>query len=392
MSDEPTTETLTAPNPTDQIETTSEPSTSTITVGRFIAGIVIAALLGGIIGGLVTRGTTTTKSVTKVISGGPVKQVATTSNIKSVLKKVEPAVVSVVTSTVSQGQEGAGTGMILTSDGEVLTNAHVVTGGNSFSVTLYNSTKQLPADLVGIDPTNDVALLRIRNDNNTKYDTVELGNSDAIAVGDPVVAIGNALALAGTPSVTTGIISAKNRSIDSQEEQLQNLLQTDAAINFGNSGGPLVDLNGKVVGINTATADPSQTQNIGFAIPINTVKPLLSDLKKGKNNNEQALLGVTTVTLTADLKLRFSSISVDSGAVVDEVQGSSPASDINLQTLDVIVKVDSTDIKSSEQLVAAIRKHKPGDKVTITWYRGDKKMSEKATLVSRAVGESQQLP
>src|SRR5205814_6332579 len=190
--------------------------------------------------------------------------------------------------------DSAGTGMILTSDGEVLTNGHVVQDGpRTVKVQMFGESTYRDADILGIDPANrgDLALLKIRNVG--ALPTVELGNSDALQVGDDVIAIGNALALPGGPSVTRGIVSALGRSLGSHD----GLIQTDTAINPGNSGGPLVNGAGQVVGINTlviqqASADES-AQNLGFAIAINTVKPELDDLRKGGIvSASQAFLGI----------------------------------------------------------------------------------------------------
>src|SRR5436309_14143850 len=165
--------------------------------------------------------------------------------------------------------------MILTADGEVLTNAHVVDGATDIEVTLIGERTARAADVVGVDTTADVALIKIRNASGLP--TVKLGSSADLRVGDSVVAIGNALDLGATPTVTEGIVSALNRSIDAPDESLAGLIQTDAAINPGNSGGPLVDAKGEVVGIDTAIA--GDAQNIGFALAIDNVKPIVDDLR-----------------------------------------------------------------------------------------------------------------
>ena len=176
--------------------------------------------------------------------------------------------------------------MIITSSGEVITNNHVIDGAKSISVTLDGSTKAYTATVIGTDPTDDVALLQIEGVSGLP--TVTFGNSSTIAVGDSVVAIGNALALGSSPTVTTGIISAENRTITAADnsgntETLRDLFQTDAAINPGNSGGPLVDSAGDVIGMNTAGAGSNGTssQNIGFSIPSNEIVSLLPSLQHG---------------------------------------------------------------------------------------------------------------
>ena len=217
-------------------------------------------------------------------------------DIQAVLARVEPAVVSIDSDSGSGGNgpggdfvQSAGTGMILTSDGEVLTNNHVVAAATSVTVTLFGQTNPRPARVIGTDPTQDLALVQIENVKGLP--TVQLGDSNLALVGDNVLAIGNALALAGGLTVTEGIVSSKNRSltatsdITGRSENLSGLIQTDAAINSGNSGGPLVNASGQVIGMNTAVAESTQgnapAQDIGFAIAIDTIKPLLAQLRSG---------------------------------------------------------------------------------------------------------------
>jgi putative serine protease PepD len=196
-------------------------------------------------------------------------------DVQSVLARLSSSVVSVDT-TLQQRQgpfvvqgEGAGTGMVLDDQGHILTNAHVIDGATDITVTLSGQTKARSATLVAEDPEADVAVLKVSD--TTGMVPVALAAEDGTAVGDPVVAIGNALALEGGLSVTEGIVSALDRSIQTEEGSLSGLLQTDAAISSGNSGGPLVNVAGEVVGMNTAVASSSQSvqaSNIGFAIPI----------------------------------------------------------------------------------------------------------------------------
>jgi S1-C subfamily serine protease len=208
-------------------------------------------------------------------------------DIAGVLARVEPAVVSIRTEvTLRQGPyeqrgQAAGTGIVLTSDGEVLTNAHVVDGATAIEVTLAGTNKTYTADLVAADSSEDLALLQLRNASGLTAAT--LGDSSTLQVGDDVVAIGNALALEGGPTVTKGIVSALNRDISTSESaSLGGLIQTDAAISSGNSGGPLVNARGEVVGINTAVAasgDTTTAENIGFAISIDKAKQVLENLR-----------------------------------------------------------------------------------------------------------------
>ncbi len=228
-------------------------------------------------------------------------------------------------------QEDQGTGMIITPNGEVVTNNHVISGATTITVTLFGKTTSMPATLVDTDPTNDVALLQITGASNLP--TVNYGNSDNVQVGDAVVAIGNALGLqAGSPTVTQGIISAKGRTVQASSssgtgtETLTNMFQTDAAINPGNSGGPLVDSSGKVIGMNTAVASDStgttQAQNIGFAIPSSKINQLLPGAQQVDQHTRPrgtAYLGVSLETLTPQLRSEYNFVPTQ-GAVVLQVR------------------------------------------------------------------------
>ncbi len=221
----------------------------------------LAALIGALVGAEV--GTNSQQTIVKQFFPNT-SALAKPQDVQEILARVEPAVVSIDADSNGGGSsaggdvvESAGTGMILTPDGQVLTNNHVVDGATSVTVTLFGQTNALPAHVVGTDPGNDLALVQI--DQASGLPTVTLGNSSQTRVGDSVLAIGNALALAGGPTVTEGIVSAEDRSLSAvndsgQTENLTGLLQTDAAINPGNSGGPLVDSSGKVIGMNTAVA------------------------------------------------------------------------------------------------------------------------------------------
>jgi S1-C subfamily serine protease len=345
-------------------------------VGALVAGVLVAAI----------GGNTTTRTIT---SFGPNSSKLVTGDVQSVLAKVEPGVVNVRTQGFSQNEffqpepeQGAGTGMIITPDGDVLTNAHVVANASDIKVTLSIDNSTHDAVLLGSDPSADVAVIKIQGVSNLK--TVTLGRSSGMRVGDNVVAIGNALALPGGPTVTSGIVSAIDRTIDAQNERLEHLIQTDAAINPGNSGGPLSNAAGEVIGMNTAVA--GQAQNIGFAIAIDTVKPIAEGLKAGKGVvKATAFLGVTTVTVTSDIQQRFN-LSASKGALVRDVTSGSGADKAGLQAGDVIVKFGNEDISSSDDLSAAVRKHQPGDKVDVTWMRGNQRQTASVTLGSRPTG------
>ena len=278
-----------------------------------------------------------------------------------------------------------------TPDGEVLTNAHVTlsdeatcTVAPSIRITRNKSTSEVPAQVIAVDCGDDVALLRIPNVSGLP--TVQLGSSSAMRVGDPVVAIGNALDLPGGPTVTQGIISAIGRPLQGGTEDLFNLIQTDAAINPGNSGGPLVNASGQVIGMNTAVIDQANAgqsaQNLGFAIAMDTIKPLISQLQSG--HASRAFLGVSTADVTPDVANRLG-LSVTQGAIVTQVQPGSAAATAGLQTNDVIVKFDANPITNAGDLVTAIRARNPGDQVTMVISRGTKTLTLTGVLGSASL-------
>jgi putative serine protease PepD len=335
------------------------------------AALLLAAVVaGGAAGGVVGRITGDDRVAVTSSRGGSGTGTLATGDIHGVLDRTEPSVVAVRTESFQRGRffpaRGAGSGTILTADGEVLTNAHVVEGAGSIEVFLNGDEDGKPADLVGMDRANDVALLKIRNASGLP--TATLGTSGDLRVGDSVVALGNALNLGATATVTQGIVSALNRSIEAPGVDLERLIQSDAAINPGNSGGPLVDAQGRVVGVNTAVA--GDAQNIGFALAIDTVKPIIERLRSGGGGTTQrAFLGVTLT-------------DAEGGAGVAAVAPGSPAAAAGLRAGDVITKLGDTDIDSTVDLVNAVRAKKVGDEVTITWTRAGRTMTGTAKLVA----------
>jgi putative serine protease PepD len=306
-------------------------------------------------------------------------------DIQALLAKAQPSVVTIHTgeSTSATGQNGgAGTGVIVSADGDILTNAHVIARAQTVRVTLDDGT-DYPAEVVGSFPEADVALVRVQGASNLT--PAQLGNSSEARVGDEVVAIGNALNLGASPSVTRGIISALDRIIEAPDVTLRGLLQTDAAINPGNSGGPLLDAAGEVIGINTAIA--ADAQNIGFAIPIDTIKPLIDELRQGRGavTSDTAFLGVSSQSvsdLSTDQLDQFG-ISASRGAVVTEVAPGSPAAGAGLEVGDVIVALDGQSITTGAQLVDGIRSRAPGDQVTVEYERNGRKREADVTLDRR---------
>jgi len=294
----------------------------------------------------------------------------------------------------SQTQKDAGTGMILTKDGLIMTNRHVVPDGTTnVSVTLSDGTVYNNVKVVGrtADTSSlDVAFLQIQNLNGKTLTPVKLADSSKVNVGDPVVAIGNALGQFQN-TVTSGIISGYGRSVQasasdgSSSENLEGLFQTDAAINEGNSGGPLVNLDGAVIGMNTAIA--SDSQNIGFAIPINDLTGLIQGVENS-GKLQQPYLGVLYVPITSDVASQYN-LSANQGAYIpttaqnggqDTVVQGSPADKAGLQPGDIITKVNGTAIDQSNSLLSLLDNHQVGDQVSLTVMRGSKTMTIHVTL------------
>jgi serine protease Do len=316
--------------------------------------------------------------------------------IADVAKQVSPSVVSVTTQGTTptgffgqqQQSEGAGTGIIISSDGYVLTNKHVIPDGTTkVEVVTADGTTYSNVTVVGSDPSNDIAFLKINGAKNLRAATI--GDSDKVQVGEKVVAIGNALGQFQN-SVTQGIISGKGRPLqasdsdqsnDQNSESLTNLFQTDAAINPGNSGGPLVNMNGEIVGINTAVAE--NAQGIGFAIPINDAKGVIgSVLRQGKI--VKPFLGVQYIMLNASVAKQLNA-SLDHGALVYTDQDSavvsgSPADKAGIKRGDVITKINGKDLGDNYSLSSALGNFKPGDEVTLTIHRDGKDSDVKLTL------------
>jgi serine protease Do len=301
---------------------------------------------------------------------------------QELVAEVAPAVVSIVVETVAYNwfyqavpQTGAGSGIIISPDGYIVTNNHVVEGAQKVTVTLSDGSV-FAATTVGTDPQTDLAVVKI--DASDLACLHILNNSlEQLSVLDPVVAVGNALALPGGPTWTTGVVSNLGRSI--QEDNgvvLNDIIQTDAAINPGNSGGPLLDVAGQVVGVNVAIA--SNAENIGFAISTDTVVPVVESLiAQGKV--VRPWLGVSVGTVTPTIQ-QYYHLAVDAGALITGVSSGSPADEAGLTAGDVIVKVDDTDISSATDLSAAIASHQVGDQIAIVYYRGNAQESVTATL------------
>jgi S1-C subfamily serine protease len=301
-------------------------------------------------------------------------------DVAAVAEVVGPSVVTVVadigTGVARQGS--VGTGVIITEDGEIVTNAHVVEGSTAIRVRLAGETEPREATLLASDPGNDLALLRIAGDG---FPAATFADPDSIRIGDEVVAIGFALDLDGSPSVTRGIVSALDRTLGTASGALDGLLQTDAAISSGNSGGPLVNAAGEVVGINTAVARSSGTTaatNIGFAISSGEAVPVIEALREqaGGDPRDEGFLGV-------GLEDRDDG---GQGAVVTEVEPGTPAAGAGVRVGDVVVAVDDTAIDGTTGLIAAIRDREPGDSLTVELLRDGESIEVDVELIARPDG------
>jgi serine protease Do len=388
-----------------------------------VAIFIIISLGGGYLGAWFENKNNNNGSVTFANLGSQEKVVTSQGQlITQIAKSVGPSVVSVNvdinatgssnsstgSSTGSDGfglygfsqpedEEAAGTGIILSSDGLIITNRHVVPAGTtSVSVTLSNGTELKDVSVIGRTSTSsslDIAFLKINDTEGQKLTPAVIGNSSQVQIGDSVVAIGNALGQFQN-TVTSGIISGYGRTVEasdssgnsSSDESLDDLFQTDAAINEGNSGGPLVNMNGQVIGINTAIA--GNAQNIGFSIPIDDVKGLIEQvIKTGKFSTPY--LGVKYIPLTADVANEYS-LSVDNGAFIapsssssnPSVISGSPAAKAGLQQNDIITAVNGTKIDQAHSLTSLLDQHDPGDIVKLTVLRGKNAMEISVTIGS----------
>jgi serine protease Do len=321
--------------------------------------------------------------------------------IYQVVEMVKPAVVQVTNEQAGLGSfgqstaipVGVGSGIIYDNQGHILTNNHVVDGATKLVVSLSDG-RAFDATLVGKDPQTDLAVIQISGSN---LPVAQLGDSTQMKVGDWVVAIGNALALPGGPTVTAGLVSATGRVIEeppptgtSQTQTaipgsgpyLFNLIQTSAAINPGNSGGPLVNLDGQVIGLNTLGAGSAgsgvQSEGIGFAIAMETAKPIADELV-ATGQVVHPFLGADYVALDPALAMQ-NNISVPYGDYVTAVVQGSPAAQAGLQKDDIITQVNGTDIKGDSDLALIIHQHKPGDELTLTVLRGSQTLTIKVTL------------
>lgn len=297
----------------------------------------------------------------------PLAAVPGALSVADIAKKVGPAVVGVSVKTASQadafgfsdgGQEGVGSGIIISADGYILTNYHVIDGANTITIT-FNNKKTAPAKVINYDTDLDLAVIKV-TDGSKMPAVADLGDSKSMQVGDPVVAIGNPLGLELLGTVTTGVVSAVNRQMQ-VGNTTQTFLQTDAAINPGNSGGALVNQFGQVIGINSSKMGGNGVEGLGFAIPIDVAKAKISALVK-----PILKIGIGARDITSDLSSRY---NLPVGVYVAQVEQFSPAEKAGIQTGDVIVKFDGKTVKTTNELNSIKGTHKAGDVVSIQVYR-----------------------
>lgn len=366
--------------------------------------LMVISLSFGFLGGWLGSGARENDAVNSTISKADQQVVLNESQlISDIAKTVSPSVVSIdVTSQAQQTdffgrsrsfeQQSAGTGVIISESGYVITNRHVIDGASTdISVTLSDGTTLDDVEIIGqtsSSDTLDIAFLKINDAKGKKLTAAKLGDSSKVQVGDKVVAIGNALGQFQN-TVTSGIISGYGRSLEagsadgSESESLQNLFQTDTAINEGNSGGPLVNISGEVIGINTAVASGG-AENVGFAIPINDVQGLVKTvLEKGKL--ERPYLGIRYVTLNDEYAYEYN-LGVKRGAYLAPIQNGSsvidgsPAQKAGLKEKDIITKIDGTSIDEKNSLVSLVSRKAVGEKVELTVVRDGKEQKITVTL------------
>ena len=384
------------PEPTRPADPWAPPPAAARRAPRVGVVALVAALIGALVGGGVAGGIVALAddggSKTTIVAADPADSgvaarpstaLAKPGDIRSILAKVEPAVVRIDVTTQPDAigsQSGTGTGFIVDSSGIIVTNAHVANAETpqqaaQLMVTL-STGDSVPARVLGEDTTQDLAVLKI---NRTGLPTVRLGNSDSLQVGDAVIAIGNSLGIAGSPTVTTGIVSGLGRTVHvAGTETLVDAIQTDAAINPGNSGGPLVDVEGRVIGINTAIADPSSSNNVGFAISISSAKPVVDELRAGRTPRI-AFMGVKTQTVTPSL-VQEAHLSAKTGAYVAQITPGEGAARAKMKVGDVIIVVDGHRVTTNDDVLSIVRRHQPGDKLSVTIQRGNAKKTLTVTL------------
>ncbi|HEY2985520.1 MAG TPA: trypsin-like peptidase domain-containing protein [Jatrophihabitantaceae bacterium] len=279
-------------------------------------------------------------------------------------------VVDIDTVLKYQGARAAGTGMVISSSGEVLTNNHVVNGATSIKVTIVSTGATYTATVVGTDPTDDVAVLQLQNASGLQ--TVRIGDSSTVAAADQITVVGNAGGVGGTPSAATGTVVATGQSLTASDENgtnsetLTDMIEINAAVISGDSGGPLYDSDGKVIGMDTAASSgrtfdggAAVSSTVAYAIPINRALSIAAKIESGHETS--------TIHIGNPAFLGISSVDTVQGVAVAGVADGSPAARAGLSAGDVITSIDGTAVQSAEGVSSAIKSHSPGDRVTVTW-------------------------
>ncbi|TMD20336.1 MAG: PDZ domain-containing protein [Chloroflexi bacterium] len=400
MTPEPSSQNLQlAPPPAPAV---ASPPASPNFARRLTAAIVVAVILatgGGVGAGwalarLISSHYTTQAHVQTV---SPIQQStsgSTNLDINGITRKVSPAVVDIntVIQTASGSAAAAGTGLIITSSGDVLTNNHVVEGSVSIKVTIQGKSGTYAATVLGVDPTDDIAVIHINGVSGLP--TVTIADSSTVKVGDTIYALGNALGLGGAPRVTQGTVTALDQTITAsdngaQAEQLTGMIQSDAEISPGDSGGALVNSAGQVIGVVTAGEAQgfrSTSTTIAFAIPSSKAVDIANRILAGQAGNGVFIgpvgyLGVSVQTLDASSAAQLG-VNVSSGAYVRTVVAGSPAERAGITSGSVITRVNSAVVDSATALGDALHQYKPGDQVKITWIAGNATHTATVTLIS----------
>ena len=355
---------------------------------KSISLVVIVAIICSILSSLLTVVVVnktgilngTTNSVKGTSSQIVVSNEKGTNVYQAVSEKAKPSVVGITTTTLSSDNmfsmptesTGVGTGIIVDSNGYILTNSHVISDGQAKTVNvLFSDGSTIDGEVYWYDSQLDLAIVKV---NKTGLTAAELGDSDKVQIGDISVAIGNpyGLDLAGT--VTQGIISGLDRTISTSETTMTGLIQTDASINSGNSGGPLLNSSGQVIGINTAKA--SEGEGLGFAIPINTAKPIIESIIQ-KGSYEKVTLGIKGTDASKYAQYSKQQLSTDEGVYVAEVVSGSAAESAGIKSGDIITKIDSTNLLVMSDLTKNLYNYTKGDSATLTINRDGKEMTLK---------------
>lgn len=355
-----------------------------------LIGIVGGAVMGGVVALYVARNNPAIiappipQEIRAVSSGQQLSPVITNMTVNAetqlteTVKKVEPAVVTVVTNLAGGGFGGqaSGSGVIISGEGHIITNNHVIDGASTIYIVYSDGTRR-DAQLIGSDQLTDIAVLKV---NGNVPAVAPFGDSNVLQLGEWVIAIGSPLGNY-RGSVTVGVVSGINRRVGSAE----GLVQTDAAINHGNSGGPLINMAGQIVGINTLIVRDSiggaPAEGLGFAVPSNTVRSVAEQLIS-RGRIEYPFIGISYTEVTPQLATEMN-ISVKNGVIVTQVTPGSPAARSGIQAQDVVTKIDSNVIDEDHSLRSILFQYRVGDEVTLTVVRGGREVQIKLTLVGR---------